>query len=192
MPGSADFNPVDYPQLYDVVVIAGVASPGLCDVECDREYLWDKKTGKGVKGATSTVTGTPVVPIKIRFRLWLREHFLAWASFRNLLKFDYTKDAKKQAVDIYYPSLADIDVNAVVTEKIGAMKHAGEGLYTIDVELSEYQQPPATPALGSPSGASATTKPSPTPPGAPQPPPTLDQLLAQTQQQLNQAQQGLP
>jgi hypothetical protein len=70
-----------------------------------------------------------------------------------------------QAVDIYHPSLADIEINSVVTESIGNIVHEGEQFYTIAVQFIEYFPPPKSSAVSTPTGSVANSSTNPT--GAP-------------------------
>lgn len=151
-------NPIENPQAWDIVYIGQVPCPGYCKVgEFPRSYEWDVKKGKGTQGATTTFVGKPPTKGSITFYLWTAQHFKEWAVFRPLLKYDPTKKSV-QAVDIYHPSLADIDVNSVVTEEIGNIIHEGEQMYSIKVDFLEYFPAPKKSAVGTPSGSTSTQK----------------------------------
>lgn len=132
-------NPFTDPQSEDVVVVDGETCPGICVLSgFKRPTEWDVKKGKGTKGGTATLSQLPPAKGTITFKLWRAEHVDAWnASFRARFKYDPTKKTKN-AVDIYHPTLAEIDLHSVVTESIGAREHQGGGLYHIVVELLEY------------------------------------------------------
>jgi hypothetical protein len=180
---SGSLNPIDNPQAWDFVTISGVNSPGLAEVsEWPRHHEWDVKKGKGTLGGTVTFVGRPPATGKIKFMLWTAAHFQQWESFRALMKYDPTKKAP-QAVDIFYPSLADINITSVVVEDIGNIVHEGGQLYSITVAFLEYFPPPKASAVGTPSMATGG-------PGGPGTPPPVAQdaeqaeiakLLAQAQ-----------
>jgi hypothetical protein len=150
---SGALDPIANPQSWDVVVIGTQTSPGFCKVgEFKRAFEWDVKKGKGTLGGTVTFVGRPPARGSITFYLWTREHFTAWDTFRDLLKFDPSRHAV-QAVDMFHPSLADIGVNSVVTESIGNIVHEGSQLYSITVEFLEYFAPPKASAVGTPTGS---------------------------------------
>jgi len=144
---SGAVNPLDHAQEWDVIRIGQAVSPGVCEVgEFKRAAEWDVKKGKGSLGATITFVGRPPAKGSIKFLLWDPQHFDDWDRFRPLLKYDPTKKAV-QAVDIYHPSLADLNLNSVVTESIGGIVHEGKQLYSITVEFLEYFPPPKASAL---------------------------------------------
>ncbi len=147
-------NPFDNPSDYDVVKIGGIECPGICQLSGFKRLTeWDVKKGKGTKGGTATLTQLPPAKGSIKFMLWTPFHFEAWdAIFRAQFKYDPTKKTVN-AVDIYHPTLAAIDLHSVVTESISAVEHEGKGLYSITVELLEYLPPPKKSATGTPSGS---------------------------------------
>ncbi len=146
-------NPIDDPQSWDTVTMAGIVCPGICKIgEFKTKREWDIKKGKGVFGATITFIGRPPSTGSITFYLWTSDHFNQWATFRDLFKFDPTKKDVK-AIDIYHPSLVDIDMTSFVCEGIGAVKHEGQGLYSITVDLLEYFPAAKKSAIGTPSGS---------------------------------------
>ncbi len=151
-------NPIIDPQGCDTVTIGGVVSPGLAKInEFKTKREFDIKKGKGTFGATITFVGRPPSTGSITFYLWEAAHFDAWSTFRDQFKFDPTKKAI-QAIDIFHPSLSEIDMNSFVCEGISAWKHEGKGLYSIDVDLLEYFPPPAKNATGTPSGSKSDGK----------------------------------
>jgi hypothetical protein len=186
---SGALDPINNPQAWDTIQIGQQTSPGVAQVgEWKRAHEWDVKKGKGTLGGTVTFVGRPPAKGPIKFLLWTPTHFQAWDTFRPLLKFDPTKQAV-QAVDIFHPVLADIDVTSVVTESIGNIVYEGQGLYSITVEFLEYFPPPRTSAVGTPTGSQSNvgTKPI-TNPGAPADP-IGDAQQQQIAQLLNQAAQ---
>lgn len=161
---SGAVNPLEQPQAWDVIQIGQLTSPGHCVLGDFRsKHEWDVKKGKGVYGSTITYVGRPPATGTITFYLWTADHFTQWDTFRQAFKYDPTKKAV-QAIDIYHPALADIDLTSVVCEGIGAAKHEGKQLYSIEVELLEYFPPPKGSAIGTPTGSqSVATSPSTTP-----------------------------
>jgi len=179
---SGQVDPISFPTAWDYIFVGGVINPGVCKVsEFKRAHEFDVKKGKGALGATVTFVGRPPAKGSIQFLLWKSQHFVDWDIFRALLKYDPTKK-KVQAIDIYHPSLADIDVNSVVTESIGNIVHEGDGLYSITVEFLEYFPPPNKPAVSTPTGAQQNVQLTNTLyPGAfEQHPPPLDQQMQNT------------
>lgn len=150
--GSAALDPVGNPQAWDTVTVAGMKSPGLIPkggLRCPRKFKWDTKEGKGAQGGTSTFVGRPLPDGSLKLQFWLTAHFLEWSFFLPLLKYDPTKRAPS-AVDIYHPSLADLDISSIVVDEIGNIEHAGDGLYEVEVKFHEYSPPPKASAVSTP------------------------------------------
>jgi hypothetical protein len=159
---SGQLNPIDNPQAWDVIIVAGVRSPGVCELSgFKRDYEWDIKKGKGAFGATTTFVGRTPAKGSVKIHLWLPSHFVEWDKFRALLKYDPTK-TKVSAVDIYHPALADVDIKSVVVESIGSIEHEKGQLYSVTIGLLEYFPPPKASAVSTPqsskSGAGAPAK----------------------------------
>lgn len=151
-------SPFTSPQAWDVIVIGQITSPGVCTLSgFERKSDWDQKKGKGSLGATLTYTGRPAAKGSITFQLWTEDHYAAWSTFRPLLKYDPTR-ATITAVDIYHPSLADVEIKSVVVESIGRADHKGGGMYEIVVEMIEFFPPPKASAIGTPSGSTSAQK----------------------------------
>jgi hypothetical protein len=154
---SEALNPFDHPQDWDSIRIGNVASPGVCTIDgFDREYGWDVKKGKGTAGATLTQTTTPPAEGTVTFELWDDGHFREWAEFRPLLKYDPAKKRNQQAISIYHPSLADLDIASVVTKKISPIKHLGGGRYQVKVEFIEFFPVPKVAAVSTPTSSKTT------------------------------------
>lgn len=146
-------NPLEHPEIWDRVIIGGVISPFMCEVsEWTRKNQWDEKVGKGSQGATLTYTGRPGARGSIKFKLTEPEDFDAWLSYLPLFKYDPTRKAA-QAIDIYHPSLAEIDITSVVCEEIGNVVHEGGQEYSRTVKFIEYFPPPKKSAVGTPNGS---------------------------------------
>lgn len=187
-------SPIAYPQWWDVVVIAGVTSPGLAIVgEWKRTHTWDVKKGKGTLGASLVFTQKPPAEGPIEFQLWDdgtgstgHNHFAEWDAFIQLLKYDPTKKTAA-AVSIWHPSLDFIDVSSVVTTKIGNPIHKGEGLYSITIDFIEDYPVPAKNATGTVSTTKTTAGP-PASAGGNPPPDAPDAYQQQIAALLQQAQ----
>jgi hypothetical protein len=160
--GTGIFSPIQNPGAWDVIVIGGVASPGVCYLSgFKRLHEFDKKKGKGTQGATLTFTQKPPVEGTVKFLLGYQtttgtvDHFDAWGSFVKLLKYDPTRKSV-QAIDIYHPALAFIDVVSCVCTEIEAPQiegDPGQQLYTITIKLCEYNPPKKKSAVGTPTTA---------------------------------------
>lgn len=159
---SGALNPFDNPEAYDVVSIGGVTSPGVIKpggiTGFKRAHEWDVKKGKGAQGATISYVQRPPAKGTITFTLALREHFVAWESFRPQFLYDPTKK-NPQAVDIFHPVLADLQIHSVVCEDISQEENDGYGEWTITVSLLEYFPPPKKSAVSTPTTSQSNTNP---------------------------------
>lgn len=187
-------DPISNPSAWNTTVIAGIASPGYCTVkEHDRRNEWDIKKGKGVKGATITYVQRPPAQFSVDYYAGYydasgaggADHFAAWDAFQPLLRYDPTKKTP-QAIDIYHPALADVEIASVVTESIGGWEHVGDFLFRRTVKFLEYFPPPAKSATGSPSGSVDKKSGGPAPPPPPDANQSAEDLLKQLQQQAQQ------
>ena len=166
-------NPIDDPQAWDSVIIAGRQSPGLAQIgEVSREYEWDVKVGKGAFGSTTTFTGRVPAKFSVTFTLWTQQHFSAWEDFVERLKYNPAKIkinpetlwvSGVSPVDIFHPTLVLIDVNAVVIQKINSLVHKGRGVYTASIDFLEYYPPPRLSVVATPAGSTPIDGLSPTP-----------------------------
>jgi hypothetical protein len=150
----AALSPFEDPHSWDVIKVGGVECPGIFKFTTipKRAYEWDKKKGKGTKGETKTFVQMPASEGKGKFYLWTVDHFHAWESFRALFKYDPTKK-DVQAIEIYHPALAAIELHSVVTEYLGACESEGKGLYAIEWSFGEYFPASESNATGTPSGS---------------------------------------
>ncbi len=159
-------NPIANPNAWDVFTIQGQDTPGYCEVTgFKRAVEWDVKSGKGTAGATETVNGLPPAKGTVKFYAWRVSDFTRWDIILPLLKYDPTKKTK-QANEVFYPSLADINVSSVNIESIGAWEHQGGGMYTREIEMLEFAPAPNASAVATPTsadGGASTTGTSPDP-----------------------------
>lgn len=185
MSATADFNPLDNPELYDAVSIGGVLSPGVCIIgDVKRKNSWDVKKGKGTLGATITFTGREPISFSIEFLLWTPDHFTQWGTFQKQFEFDPTKKAVT-AISIFHPQLSDLGIDSVVCESIGIKKDKGKKLWSVEIGLLEYFPPPKAAATGTPSGSKSSSDAN-KPPGSP-PDPIADAQQAEIANLLKQA-----
>ena len=154
---SGALDPITHAEAWHVVRVGQTASPGLAiPGEIKRKSEWDVKKGKGTFGSTITFVGRPPGTVSVEFLLWLPIHFAQWDAFRPLLKYDPTKKSVS-AVDVFYPSWADVDFKSVVTESIGSIIHKGKGLYSATVDWLEYFPAPKRSAVSTPAGSKPTS-----------------------------------
>lgn len=155
--GSDDLNPIDFPRDWDNVWAEGQPSPGYCELAgFKRPFGWEVKKGKGAKGSTVTLNEYPPAEGTLTLYFWEAVHFERWREFREIWNYDPTKKPVN-AVDIWHPALADIDVTKVVCKDISALERVGGGYYKVVLSLIEYNPPPKKPANATPKGSGFTT-----------------------------------
>lgn len=149
-------NPIDDPELYECVVLAGVRSPGKVTLSGhDREIDWDVKAASGQTGATTTLKGSKPCEFTATFYLVQDlsqgiDDFAAMNDFLDLV--DSTVAGKTpKALDIYHPDLVDNGITSVVKKSTGGAVHDGKGGITYVVKFLEYKPP--KPKGGSPNGS---------------------------------------
>lgn len=172
-------------ELYNKLKLAGVPSPGVVTLSGHKRNIdWDVKAGGAQDGASTTRKGKTPSEFTATFYLVKDltielDEFLMWElGFVPVLKatFDGTLP---QAVDIYHPDLALLDIKSVVVKSIGGLEYDGKGGARVSVTFLEYV-PPKKKQAAKPKG-STTAK-----PGEPSKPDpnaaakaTLDALLAE-------------
>jgi hypothetical protein len=169
--------------------------PGVIDMDgirgLDRVTEWDRKKGKGMRGAVLTLTQQPLAIGEITSLFWLAEHFQQWADFYDLLTYYANKNALTNAARIEHPALQQNGIKNVVVGKIGTIRHRGKNLYSVTVEYIEWAPPPANSVVSTPisSGGGVTASPV---PGAPPPElPNQHAQLAQAQLERDSAASAL-
>lgn len=166
--GALTYNPLIYPDAYNTLTIAGVATPGVVEITgADRAYNWDTKQTAGAQGSTSTYRGWKVSEgIKAKFRFWTPDQIAAFEqTVRPVITIDATKTAPKP-LDVSHPILTVNDIFSVFVTSIGQYIHEGGQLYSLTVDLSEYRLPKktnvtTTPTNSKPNAPGAGTKPPP-------------------------------
>lgn len=96
---AAILDPITHPDAWNRLAFtaAGLITPGKCVVgKWSRNVEYDKKAGKGTKGATETLKGLPPAEGTVKFWAWTPGHFAAWALLLPLLAFDPTKGGGQQ------------------------------------------------------------------------------------------------
>lgn len=153
-------NPIDHDRLYDVLVVAGQASPGTVKLSGhDRKTPWDKKKADGQKGAKLTRKGDEPVEFTATFYLTRdaltgEDDWAEWDEWVQIL-IDSRDSPTPKALDVYHPDLAApaIDVSSVVVARIGGAVHDGTLGTTIAVDFIENRPPKE--ASGGPAGSKA-------------------------------------
>lgn len=159
------------PELYDVILLGGVASPGEVTLSGHkREEGWDVKEADGKSGASTEIKGHKLAKFTASFYL-VRDvaqgidDFAAWDEFVKIIN-GTTSGKSPSAVDVYHPDLAELDppISSVVKGTVGGKVPDGKGGATVVVEFLEYKPP--KPKSGSPSGSKSKKQPDPNDPNA--------------------------
>ena len=153
-------NVLDNPDLYDVIVLKGVQSPGKVTLSGhDRTHDWDVKAGPSLEGASVTLKSTKPIQFTASFYL-LRDvtqgidDYALWPDFLKLINSSLTGTAPK-ALDIYHPALAANGIKSVCKATIGGETYDGQGGTIVVVKFQEYKPPKKK--GGSPSGSKTNT-----------------------------------
>lgn len=162
-------TPIDYPELYDSIVLAGKRSPGVVTLSGhDRVIGWDVKKGPGQSGATTTRTSDDPREFTASFYL-VRDlsrgidDLSLWPDFAALV-LSTVSGATPKALDVYHPDLAASDIKSVVLKSLGGAVHDGKGGVTYVVKFLEYRPPKSK--GGSPNGSKTKPKIDPNDPNA--------------------------
>lgn len=152
-------NPVDNPEAYDVIVLAGLESPGICKFPPPvREIGWDQQTGKSGERGETVQTGTKGAEFEVEF--YLRkdpssglDEFAAWDSFRDITLRTSVKPGDPKALDIYHPSLEGLQISSVVVKTFQNPAPDGKGGGMAKVAFLEYLPTKPKGAGGKPKGS---------------------------------------
>jgi len=161
-------NPIDDVEVYSVIVLAGIQSPGHVTLSgAALKNRWEEKEGDGQDGDTSTLKGRANAHFTCSFELWDEpelgvDHFAGWDAFLPTLLAS-TEVEPLAALDIYHPDLARLRIGAVQVEEVGQLKYDGMGGATVEVKFLEFRPP--KPKSGTPGGSKGGT-PGGGPPGA--------------------------
>lgn len=149
-------NPVDTPELYDVLFLAGVETPGLCKLSMpELDEGWEKQESKGSSGGETVHNGAKLVEFEAEIYLWKEfggfDWFAEWESFKPILQTPIQKNASK-ALDIYHPQLEGLGIGSVVVKSRTEPQPDGKGGATVKIKFLQYA-PPKPKAAGKPKGS---------------------------------------
>lgn len=148
-------NPLENPSALDVLVVTGVASPGIVSLQGgERPYNWDVRYALGLQGAVIMYWGWKLSEnIKFTFKFWEAAQITEfYTSFLPLLQYDVTKRRPKP-VTVYHPILQANDITSVVTKEIGPLVDLGNQLWSVTVTFLEYRLPKRQKAAVTPDSA---------------------------------------
>lgn len=140
-------NPIKYANAWMRVSINGLQTPGTIPRGGMRGFKratgWDKKMGKGTKGATLTLKSAPPVEGEITLQLFTPKDFEDWDNFVAQVLSIAPEKQKAEGLTIWHPRFQSIGLTTVVVESYEPPDHMGKGLYHATISLIEWQQPPA-------------------------------------------------
>lgn len=150
-------NPLDNPELYDVVVVAGRAAPGLAEVTgAGTPRGWDERKGLGLSGATLAQVGDGLPKFAINIYLWLPSHFTAWDAWKPLVA-RQARGTRYPVQDVYYPDLAELGISRMVVLDLKQREAVDDkGLYRYVIECQEWRKP--LPVYSTPTGSKSSTQ----------------------------------
>jgi hypothetical protein len=129
-----------------------------------RHYKLDVKAPQGSDGAISVYRGIKFAPFQITFFMWTATQYDYFVSHvLPILKFSGVKDAanpsQAQALTVYHPALANVDITSMLVEEIGAIepKEDGPNMFECEVRCVEFLQPPLLNTTVTPNGATAAS-----------------------------------
>ena len=141
---------------WQYVKLGGVNTPGTIPrgglTGFKRETGWDKKKGKGTKGATLTLTSQPPCEGEVVLQLigpggfysyaGASTDFAQWDAFVAAVLAISPTQQQAYGLAIYHPAFSSIGLTSVVVEWWTPPEHVGKGLYIVKMKLCEWQQPP--------------------------------------------------
>jgi len=149
-------NPIDNPDLYDSIELAGRRSPGVVTLSGhDRNHKWDVKPADGANGASTTHKGEEITQFQASFYLVKDpvlglDEFALWETFAAIIRKSIPKVGSPTALKIYHPDLAANDIKTISHATIGGMTHDGKGGATVVVKFLEYRPIKKKTSSGSP------------------------------------------
>lgn len=156
-------NPIDNPDDFDAIVLAGTRSPGVVSLSGhERGQGWDVQEAKGQTGASTKRNGEKIAQFTAKFRLAYDptagiDDLADWDAFQAVIE-SSTAGAAPIALDIYHPDLARNGITAVTNGGVGGVEHDGKGGATVTVKFLEYRPPKAKASTGASGSKSKTNK----------------------------------
>jgi len=160
-------NPLVNPNLFDTFKLAGVLSPGTCEVSgAKMDRRWDVKQGYGLGGGTVVFVGDSLVEFTARLTFWTPEQINEYnADLVPLLKSPPPsfRDGEPQgkALSFFhgYVSEPPLNVSAVVVKSVTQIEQVADGLFQVQITFLQHRAP--RPQLSQPIAAVTDEKPTP-------------------------------
>lgn len=150
-------DPQLVPAAWDMAVLDGKIMPGLAEIldGGSRVLGWDEAKGYGTSGAAIKFTGAKLTKFTLRLSFYegvrglsgYEQRFEYFETFVPLLQ---KCESGKLALSFYHPAVSEPpqNVTVIVPEELGALKQTGDGLWYVDLKLTEFRAP--KPAVGTP------------------------------------------
>ena len=144
------FSPVGFEEFWDRMFVADVPTPGRVKLTGHAlEVKWDIKKGDGQDGASTTRKGRQPSAFSSTFQLCVDfdkrvDEFAEWSRFVPILEASLSSDTPN-ALNIYHPDLAELQIVSAVVKKIYGKIHDGTGGATVKVDWLEYRPPKPKP-----------------------------------------------
>lgn len=137
----------------DFILLGGVKSPGLCDVQgAANTRKWEQRPGYGMSGATSVYLGTALAEFSVKFRLYGDPHgaagpdpdWVQWAIFESAVLMKPPAGTQPKALAIWHPALERLKIKSVGVVEVGQSYQSDDGEWTIEVKFIEWNRPRIT------------------------------------------------
>lgn len=144
MAGLLTVSPLQNPDEYNRIVLAGTSTSGMCLVDvtgAERPFIWDVKGAAGFQGRIITYRGWDLATPKIKFSFWESAQ-IDWfySTLAPLIIHDALK-LRPKPYDVYHPKLFANQIYWLVTTKLGDLIDEGAQLWTVTAETLEYRKP---------------------------------------------------
>lgn len=131
-----------------------------------RKYKIEVKDPQGSDGCIQTYRGVKFSPFDLAFYIYTDDQYSYFHdSILPILKFSGFKSAPNpaqvQALKVYHPILANLDIAAMLVEEIGGIdpQEDGPGVFVCKVKCVEYLPPPPQNTTVTPTGSKAINQP---------------------------------
>jgi len=136
-------NPLVTPGLYDTIKLAGVRSPGQCDLTgAHAPRKWDVWRGFGLSGAATVYTGDDIDKFAVRLIFWEDAQIDEYnANFVPLLA-KPPRGKRPKALDFYHPYASDppINIRSVGVQDVTQLLQIEDGKFAVDILLIPFVQ----------------------------------------------------
>jgi hypothetical protein len=138
-------NPIENPSAYGRMKVGSYKLPGIITAisGADRKYSFDKQKAVGKGGASSVFKGEEIADsIKVTCSLVTVAHFNELRAFREGVM--PARGKKPDALDVDNAILQDQGIKSVALKTLGQVAWQGGGLWTVEIEFTEYSPPAPT------------------------------------------------